>query len=205
MSAWQLFLSGGPLMWPIVVCGIISCAVIAERILYLMKREAGGREIPVMVFEHVKRNQIKEAVAMCDRCASPSARVLKAGILKYDRPRTQIREALDAAALCEVPLLEKNLFFLSMAAHLAPLLGFLGTVAGMIDCFYAVFRAQSAAAVIPYAGFAAGIWQSLVTTCAGLIVAIVSFAAYNCLAAKVNAVIMEMEKVSAELLDVLSE
>jgi biopolymer transport protein ExbB len=205
MSAWQLFLSGGPLMWPIVGCAILSCAIALERFFYFQQAENGSREMIRTVLDHVKRNQIKEAVRSCEGCRSPVVRLLKAGILKYDRPRTQIKESLEDASLYEIPLLEKNLLFLSTIAHIAPLLGLLGTVTAMISCFYAVYHAQISAGAISAADFSAGIWQGLITTGAGLAVAITSFIAYNYLLSRMNRLIIEMDQSSAELLNTLSE
>jgi biopolymer transport protein ExbB len=205
MSAWQLFLSGGALMWPILGCGIVACAVIMERFYFFNRAEKGSREMLVNVLGQVRRNQIKEAVQSCEQAASPVVRMLKAGILRYDRPRAQIKESLEESSLYEIPLLERNLLFLSTIAHIAPLLGLLGTVGGLISCFFAVYKAQVSAAAVPAADFAAAIWQSLITAFAGLAVAIIAFAAYNYLVSRVNGLVLQMEKASAELLDSLDE
>lgn len=205
MTGWQLFLAGGPLMWPILGCGILACALALERFQYLSRAGNAGRQALAQVFDLVKRNQIKEAVKSCESHAFPVTRVLKAGILKYDRPRSQIKEALEDAAQYEIPRLEKNLPLLATIAHIAPLVGLLGTAAGMVSCFYALHSASAAGSAVSTADLAGGIWQALVTTCAGLTVAIPAYAAYNYLVSRVDGLIMEMEQASSELVNSLSE
>jgi biopolymer transport protein ExbB len=205
MTAWQLFLSGGPLMWPILGCAVFALALALDRFFYLSAAEKGSREMLAAVLDKVKRNQIKEAVQFCEKSPCPVARILKAGVLKYDRPRSQIKEALDEAALYEIPRLERNLPLLATIAHITPLLGLLGTVAGMTSCFYAVYGSAASARAVSTAQLAGGIWQALITTCAGLSVAIPTFIAYNFLVSKVHEIVLEMEKASAELVNSLSE
>jgi len=205
MTGWQLFLAGGPLMWPILGCGILACALALERFGYLRRAGSAGRETLARVFDQVKRNQIKEAVQTCEKHAYPVTRVLKAGILKYDRPRSQVKEALEDAAQQEIPKLERSLPLLVTLAHIAPLVGLLGTTAGMISCFYAIHGAAAAGHAVSTADLAGGIWQALLTTCAGLIVAIPAYAAYNYLVSRVDGLITEMEQASVELVNSLSE
>ncbi|MDP2941027.1 MAG: MotA/TolQ/ExbB proton channel family protein [Candidatus Omnitrophota bacterium] len=205
MNLWQVFLAGGPVMWPILLCSIFGLAIVLEKFWYLQKITIGTQEFLNSILEKMKRHDTKEALALCDSAKSPIANILKAGILKYDRPKAQITEAIEDASLYEVPHLEKNLGALATIAHISPLLGLLGTVAGMVRCFHAIQAKAGSFHPVSPADLAGGIWEALLTTVAGLIVAIPAFVAYNYLASRVNHFIREMEKASTELVNFLTE
>ena len=205
ISMWQLFLAGGPVMWPILLCSVLALAITVERLRYLGRIRAGTQGLLQNILDNVKRHQIKEALQVCENNLSPLSRILKAGTLKYDRTREQIKEAIADASLYEIPRLEKNLPALATIAQITPLLGFLGTVMGMIKLFQAVQAKSAAMYPIPAADLAAGIWEALIATVAGLIVAIPAFAAYNYLAGRINSFILEMEKSATELVNFLTE
>jgi len=205
MSLWQLFLAGGPLMWPILLCSVFAAAIIFEKFWYLHKVTMGTQDFLGKILEKMKRHETKDALQICDAANTPIANILKAGILKYDRPRAQIIEAIEDASLYEIPRIEKNLTALATIAHVSPLLGLLGTVTGMVRCFQAV-QAKTAGLYPVLAGdLAGGIWEALLVTVAGLIVAIPTFVAYNYLVSRINHFILEMEKTSTELVNFLTE
>lgn len=205
MSLWQTFLAGGPIMWPILLCSIFALAIILERLWYLHKIKINTQEFLNNILDKMKRHQIKEALQMCDKTSSLISHILKAGILKYDRPRPQIKEAIEDASLYEIPKLEKNLSILATIAHVSPLLGLLGTVAGMVRCFQTIQAKATSFHPVSPGELAGGIWEALLTTVAGLIVAIPTFVAYNYLVNRVNNFILEMEKASTELVNFLTE
>jgi biopolymer transport protein ExbB len=153
----------------------------------------------------MKRHQIKEALELCEVTKNPLSQVLKAGILKYDRGREQIKEAIADAALYEEPHLEKNMTALATIAHISPLLGLLGTVLGMVRSFQIIQAKSTAYAPVSPGELAGGIWEALLTTVAGLLVAIPAFVAYNYLVSRINNFILEMEKASTELVNFLTE
>ena len=205
MSLWQIFLAGGAMMWPILACSVFAFGLIIERMGYLHTLNINTRELLSGVLDNVKRHQIKEALQICEKTDHPIAHILKAGILKYDRSRSQIKEAIEDVSLYEIPKLEKNLSLLATIAHVCPLLGFLGTVTGMVRCFQVIQVKATLLHPVPVSDLAAGIWEALLTTIAGLIVAIPVFMAYNYLIGRVNSFILEMEKASTELVNFLSE
>jgi len=205
MSLWQLFLAGGALMWPIFLCSVFALAICYEKFWYLRKIRIDLQDILSSILERIKRNDIKEALNICDKTATPLTRVLKAGILKYDRSRTQIKEAMEDASLYELPQLEKNLSLLATIAHVCPLLGFLGTIAGLIRCFQVVQAKAAAMLAVTAADLSFGIWEALIAAAAGLLVAVPAFIAYNYLVARVNNYISQMEKASTELVNFLAE
>lgn len=202
---WQSFLKGGPVMWPILLCSIFALAIILEKLWYLHKVQIDTRDFLNKIYDKMKRHQIKEALSVCDEKKSPVSGMLKAAILKYDRSREQIKEAIEDASLYEVPHLEKNLTMLATIAHVSPLLGLLGTVTGMVRCFHIIqMKATSLNPVSP-GDLAGGIWEALLTTVFGLVVAIPTFVVYNYLVSRVNNFILEMERTSTELLNFLTE
>jgi biopolymer transport protein ExbB len=205
MSLWQVFLAGGPVMWPILLCSIFALAIILEKIWYLHKIKIDTQEFLSSILDKIKRHQIKEALEICDKTKSPISHILKAGILKYDRTREQIKEAIEDASLYEIPRLEKNLSVLATLAHISPLLGLLGTVTGMVRCFQAIQAKATSFHPVSPGDLAGGIWEALLTTVAGLIVAIPTFVAYNYLVNRINNFILEMEKASTELVNFLTE
>jgi biopolymer transport protein ExbB len=205
MNFGQMIVSGGPVMWPIILCSILALAIILERLMYFKAIKRDIQQFLGAVFEQVKRRQIKEALQLCDKIRHPMAHVLKAGILKYDRPRSQIKEAMEDVSLYEIPKLEKNLPALATIAHVSPLLGFLGTVTGMVHCFQAISVKAAGLNAIAMADLSAGIWEALLTTLAGLVVAIPAYVAYNYLVSLVNNAILEMEKTGTELINLLAE
>lgn len=205
MSFWQIFLAGGPVIWPILLCSLIASAIFFEKIFYLNKAGIDIQKLLDAVLEKIKRHEIKEALQVCDLAKSPAANILKAGILKYDRPKEQIIQSIRDASEYEIPRLEKNLPALITLANTAPLLGLLGTVLGLISCFQAIqARAQVYQAVL-LSDLASGIWEAMLATVAGLVVAIPAFLAYNYLVLRVHNFISDMEKASTELVNFLTE
>ncbi|RJO64084.1 MAG: MotA/TolQ/ExbB proton channel family protein [Candidatus Omnitrophota bacterium] len=205
MSIFQIFIAGGPVMWPILLCSIFALAIIIEKIWHLRRVKIDTKQLLDNILEKMKRHQVKEALESCDSTTNPISRILKAGILKYDRSRQQIKEAIEDAALFEVPRLEKNLTALATIAHISPLLGLLGTVTGMVRCFQTIQMKATTFHPVAPGDLAGGIWEALLTTVAGLIVAIPTFVAYNYLVSRTNNFILEMEKASTELVNFLSE
>ncbi|MEI6631891.1 MAG: MotA/TolQ/ExbB proton channel family protein [bacterium] len=205
MGLWQVFLAGGPVMWPILLCSIFALAIILEKIWHMHKIRIDTQQFLSSILDKMKRHEIKEAMQICDKTNSPVAHILKAGILKYDRPREQIKESIEDSSLYEVPKLEKNLTALATIAHISPLLGLLGTVTGMVRCFQTIQMKTASLHPVSPGDLAGGIWEALLTTVAGLIVAIPTFVAYNYLVSQVNTFILEMEKASTELINFLTE
>jgi biopolymer transport protein ExbB len=205
MSLWQLFLAGGPVMWPILLASVFAFAIILEKFWYLYKARVDTQDFLSRILEKMKRHEVKEALQICDNAKGPVAQILKAGILKYDRPRPQIVEAIEDASLYEIPKLEKNLPMLATISHIAPLLGLLGTVTGMIRCFQTVQMKATVSHPVMPGDLAGGIWEALLTTVAGLVVAIPAYISYNYLVNRINHFVLEMEKASTELVNSLTE
>lgn len=204
-SPWKIFLAGGPIMWPILVCSIWALAVVIERLWFLSHIKIDADRFLRSVLEKVKQHKIKEALSDCDTTKSPIGQILRAGILKEGRSRQEIKEAIEDAALYEVPLVERNLNVLATIAHVSPLLGLLGTVTGMVSCFQTIQIKTTSMHQVTPGDLAGGIWEALLTTVFGLVVAIPAFIAYNYLVSRVNSIILDMERAAAELVNLLTE
>jgi len=205
MSLWQVFMAGGPVMWPIILCSIFALAITLEKFWHLHKIKIDTQQFLNSILDKMKHHQVKEALEICEKTNSPISRILKAGILRYDRPRPQIKEAIEDASVYEIPVLEKNLLMLATIAYISPLLGILGTVTGMVRCFQAIQSKAASSYLVSPADLAGGVWEALLVTVAGLVVAIPAFIIYNYLVNRINNFILEMEKASTELVNFLTE
>ncbi|MFH1678386.1 MAG: MotA/TolQ/ExbB proton channel family protein, partial [Candidatus Omnitrophota bacterium] len=168
MSFFQILMAGGPVMWPIFLASVFALAIVIEKLWHLHKINIDTQDFLKNILEKMKRHDTKEALKVCESAKSPIATILKAGILKYDRPKQQIVEAIEDASLYEIPKLEKNLNALATIAHISPLLGLLGTVTGMVRCFQTIQAKASTFHPVSPGDLAGGIWEALLTTVAGL-------------------------------------
>jgi len=205
ISFWQLIRDAGIMIWPVLFCSIVALAIFLEKMLFLKKSCIDIQEFLDRILEKMKRHEIKEALEICDSSKTPVANILKAGILKYDRPKEQITQAILDASMYEVPRLEKNILALNVLANTAVMLGLLGTALGLFTSFKAIQAKASLFQAVMLGDLSAGIWQALLTTIAGLIVAIPAFLAYNYLASRISSHISDIEKASTELVNSLTE
>ena len=200
---WEILIKGGPLMFLIILCSVIAFAVVLERLWHLRRARIDTEKFMDTIAGILKRNKILDAIDMCNVTPGPIAHILKAGILKHDRSRLEIKEAIEDAGLHEVPRLEKNLGVLATIAHISPLLGLLGTVTGMVKAFQVIEQKATALVPVNPGDLAGGIWEALITTVAGLAVAIPTYVAYNFLVSKADGFVLEMEKSATDLVNIL--
>lgn len=205
-----LFVKGGWLMMllmlPIAICSVISVTIIIERLFYFLSfRKFKTTKLTKQLLGYVQKNKIKEAMRLCEDVPCYLTNILRAGIHWSGHSKDVIKEAMENASLYEIPKLERNLNFLSILAHICPLLGLLGTVAGLVKSFYVIEQKANTVGMINPSDIAGGIWIALLTTVAGLCVAIVSYLAYNYFVHKVNNYVLETEQASTELLEILLE
>ncbi len=200
----EIIQKGGPVMIPIILCSMIALAVVMERFYHLHRVKIDTQKFLDTIVDSIRRNKIKEALQICEQTQGPIPQVLRVGILKHDRPREEIREAIQDAAQHEIPRLEQNLGILGTISHIAPLLGLLGTVTGLVRCFQIIQEKSSAMNPINPGDLAGGIWEALLTTVAGLMVAIPTIVIYNYFVHRVETFVNEMERSAGQLLDVLS-
>ena len=192
---------GGLIIWVIVASSAVALAVFLERLLQYHRDQINSAQFLNGVRNVLKRDNIVEALAICDATPGPVPRLVKTAILNREKGRDAVREALEDAGSWEVPRLEEKLNLLATVAQIAPLLGLLGTVLGFITVFRAVEDAGLNAHV---AQLASGIWQALICTAAGLAVSIPSYAGYNYLVGRVNTIVLDMEQISSEILNIVT-
>ncbi len=202
MSFFQLIVKGGFMMIPLAVCSVIALAILFERLMTLRKIQINTRTFVLQVKNMLLRGRLPEAIELAKRTPGPIAKITAAGLAKSNRPREEIKDAIEAAAQSEIYLLERNLGVLGTVAAVAPLIGFLGTVTGMIKAFMQV---QSLGGNVDAGVLAGGIWEALITTAAGLVVGIPALIFYNWLQSKVEHHVFEMQVSSTELINTLLE
>lgn len=186
----------------ILGCSITAVAIIIDRFINLRKAKIDTQKFMARVKRTIEMNRVEESISFCEQTPGPIAHILKAGLLKHNQKKEEIKEAIEDAGLLEVPRLEKYLKGLSTIASVSPLAGLLGTVTGMIKAF---MKIQTAGGTTNPSNLAGGIWEALLTTAAGLVVAIPSLIAYNYLSSKVNTFLLEMEYSSRELINILAD
>lgn len=194
--------NGGPVLWLILLASAVALAVFVERLLHLHRAQINSAEFLNGVRNVLKRDNVVEAVSICDATPGPVARLVKTAILNRDHGRERVRESLEEAGLAEVPRLEDNLNLLATIAHIAPLLGLLGTVVGFVQIFDVMQHAGLHANI---QDLAKGVSRALICTAAGLAVAVPCYAGYNYLVSRVNAVVLDMERAATEIVNLVSE
>jgi biopolymer transport protein ExbB len=192
---------GGLMIWVIVATSAVALAVFLERLLQFHRDQIDSTQFLNGVRNVLKRDNIVEALAICDATPGPVPRLVKTAILNRERGREAVREALEDAGSWEVPRLEEKLNLLATIAQIAPLMGLLGTVLGFMTVFHKV---QDAGLNAHIELLAKGIWQALICTAAGLAVSIPSYAGYNYLVGRVNSIVLDMEQISSEILNIVS-
>ncbi len=205
MNAWGLIKAGGPIMAPILLCSVFALGIVIEKLIYFSMIKTNVVQLRIKIFGLIKSNKIKESIQVCESNSSPVAKIFKAGILKFGCSRDSIKESMEDASLFEIPKLEARLGALATVAHISPLLGLLGTVTGMTASFYTIqVRAASMNPVTP-GDLAGGIFEALLTTVAGSMVAIPTSLAYNYCVGRVNHFVLEMERGATELVNFMCQ
>ena len=193
---------GGPLMWLLLACSVVALAVFLERAIYLHRASVRVGEILRGLANLLALGNVAEAVRECASTPGPAARVMRAVLAKPDLSRAELRDLAQDAGQLEVPKLERNLGLLLTIIYLAPLIGLLGTVVGLVDVFTAI-SAEGGYATATQIG--SGIYQSLLTTAAGLAVCIPSLLGYQFLSARVNSLLHDMERAGIEVINLLTD
>lgn len=202
LQFWDLALKGGWIMIPILILSILTVYIFFER--YFAISQASKTDLNFMnkIKDYIHDDKIESAQTLCQSIDSPVARMIDKGIQRIGRPLDDITAAIENVGKLEISKLEKGLPILATSAGAAPMIGFLGTVMGMIRAFYDMANAGSN---IDITLLSNGIYTAMVTTVAGLIVGIISYIAYNILVAKVEKVVYQLELNTTEFMDLLNE
>ena len=202
MNLLDIFLKGGFIMWPILLSSIIGLAVSIDRFLMLRKAKINVPAFMVRIRGFIKKKDISGAISYCMQEKSPVANIVRKGLKKYKYGHDRVKDAIENAGSQEISKLEKGLSVLASVAGIAPLLGFLGTVTGMIQAFMTI---QDLAGAANPSDLAGGIWEALITTAFGLIVGIPALALYNYFLSAVKRLVGETETVANDVIDVIQD
>jgi len=197
----DVFQRGGIIMFIIAACSVVALAVLLERLWSLQRSKVVPESFVKKVRELVSSGKANEALVLCQNHPSSVAAVFAAGLRRFKDSRASIKEALEEVGRHEAASLERFLGVIGTVAAIAPLLGLLGTVTGMIR----VFQSITVRGVGNPADLASGIWEALITTAYGLVVAIPSLVAYRYLASRADRLVLEMEEDTLELVDVIEQ
>ena len=202
LSLWELCLKGGIIMIPLLILSVISIYILVERSVAIRKAAKEDKTFMKRIKDYIHDGEIESAMNLCKKTNTPYSRLILKGITRIGRPMNDVLVAIENVGNLEVAELEKGFTWLATTAAGAPMIGFLGTVTGMVQAFFAMASAGSNADVTV---LASGIYEALVTTVAGLFVGIIALFAYNYLVAMVNKVMKQLEAKTMEFMDLLNE
>lgn len=202
LSFWELAQKGGWILAILAVMSIIAVYIFIERYLAITKASKEEKNFMNNIRDFIHDGRIDSAVVLCKNNESPIARMIEKGLNRIGKPLNDINAAIENVGKLEVSKLEKNIAGLATISGAGPMLGFLGTVIGMIKAFYDMSMAGNN---IDIALLSTGIYQAMVTTVAGLIVGIIAFVCYNILVSKVEKLVFILEARATEFMDVLHE
>ncbi len=192
--------------WIMIVLALLLAFAIylfIERLVVLTKATKEDKTFMNRIRDYIKEGNIESAIKLCQRTENPSARMIEKGITRIGRPMQDVQVAIENVGNLEVSKLEKGLVLIATIAAGAPMLGFLGTVLGMVQTFFNM--AQNASGIIEIATLSEGMYQAMVTTVGGLIVGILAMFAYNFLVSRVDRVVRQLESRTMEFMDLLNE
>ena len=198
MLFMKMMFDGGPVMWLILFASIIAMVIFLEKWFQFHREQINVGELINGLFNVLRRDGFVEAITLCDNTPGPVPKVLKAAILPRQRGEKRIDNAIESACLDEVARLERHLNILGTIGYIAPLLGLLGTVLGLMDAFQAVHA--TASVYLSVTELAKAVNQALITTAAGLAVAIFCYTTYNYLHSRLDAITLDIEKAASEII-----
>lgn len=199
-SEFSLFAQGGPMLWVLLVMAAFSLVLFLERTLFLHRGQIRSKPFVDGVKNTLDRRRLVEAITLCEQTPGPVAAVVKAALRNAGRDPEALRHAVQEAAIVEVPALERRLGSLAAVAQVAPLVGLLGTVLGLMTTFQAFMKGGQYATAHALAG---GMWQALIAVAGSLLLAIPTHLAYHFLSGRVRAVVRDVEWAANEIMQYL--
>jgi biopolymer transport protein ExbB len=197
----EQFQKGGVFMWPLLLCLVVGVAFVLERLYTLGRARTNVRRLMGEVIGALRGEGVEAAISVCERTLGPIPAILHAGLRRSSVSIEATEKAIESAGVVELSFLERGLLMLATITNVAPLLGFLGTVSGMINAFDAIAAANQVSAKL----VASGISEALITTAAGLIIAIPISIAHNYFVSQIDRFAIEMQETSADLVETLVE
>lgn len=198
----DLITKGGPLMWLLLGCSIIAIAIFLERLFYFHRARIDVGDLMFGLRNLIKNKAYAEALSECAATPGPVARVIHSAIRRYSAPRSELKEIVQESGQMEVPKLEKHLSVLLTVAYIAPLIGLLGSVLGLVDTFVQISAVGGFATV---SEISQGVYEALITSAAGLMVAIPAFVFYSHLRAYAKTIMHDMESAGIEIVNAICD
>lgn len=192
----EYFFKGGMMMYPLLVCSVLSLAIIINRVVYFIRLSKDEKRLLPAVGLFIRDGQFSEALGFLSKSDSSIAKILKSGLEQKTRGPEKVRDSFERSELEEIPVMEKYLSVLGTIGSISTLLGFTGTVTGMINAFNAIAREGVSSPTI----VASGIAEALITTAYGLFIAIPTLVAYHYFTAKIDRLTLEIEKFERSIL-----
>lgn len=202
LSLWDLCVEGGWIMIPLALLALVCIYIFIERAIVIKKASTNDDTFMKRIRDYIHEGELESAQNLCRQNPTPMGRLIAKGISRIGRPMNDVLVAIENTGNLEIANLSKGLPWLATTAAGAPMLGFLGTVIGMVKAFYSIAASGNAAQIGSFAG---GIYTALTTTVAGLIVGIAALFAYNYLVARINKVMNQLEARTMEFMDLLNE
>lgn len=201
MSLLELLFKGGWVMMPILLLSLVAVYVVIERIMALNRASSTPKDLVYSIKASILRADLNTAETMVSKHHTPTGEMLLKGIKRIGRPVKEIESAMENTGRVEIMKLEKNLNMLGIIAAVSPMLGFVGTISGVIKIFYNISLADN----ISIGLIAGGLYEKMITSAAGLIVGIIAHTGYQLLTMKIDAISLEMEKAGVEFVDIITE
>ena len=202
LSFLNLAMKGGWIMIPLVVLSVLAIYIFIERYLAINRAGKDDKNFMDNIKDFVSNGKVDSALALCKSKETPLSKMIEKGIKRIGRPLNDISSAIENVGKLEVSKLEKGVAILAMVAGAAPMIGFLGTVSGMIKAFYDMSKAGNNIDIGLLSG---GIYEAMVTTLAGLLVGIIAYICYNIIVSRIEKVVYVMENKATEFMDMLYE
>ena len=202
MSLWELFNAGGSLMWVLLILGGVTVFIFVERFVAIRRASKLDMHFMNRIRDYISDGKIRSAVELCRKTNTPIARMVEKGIERLGRPMSDVQNAIENVANLEVSRLENGLPSLATIAGGAPMIGFLGTVIGMVRTFMDM---SAAGGTVDMALLSSGMYVAMVTTVGGLIVGIPAYFGYNYLVARIEKLVFQMEANSIAFMDILNQ
>ena len=202
MSLWQLFNAGGWLMWVLLLLGGVTIFIFVERFVAIRRASSFNMGFMNRIRDLISEGDVRGAVALCRKTNTPIARMVEKGVERLGRPMSDVQTAIENVANLEVSKLENGLPFLATIAGGAPMIGFLGTVLGMVETFMDM---SAAGGTVDMALLSGGMYVAMVTTVGGLVVGIPAYFGYNYLVARIEKLVFRLEANSIAFMDILNQ
>ena len=201
MSLFSMVARGGVIMIPLAILLLMSIYVMVERLLTISKASKKNATLLASIKDMINSGNLANARNMCKNVNTPEAIMLEQGISRIGQSMQEIRGAMDKAGAAELSRLEKNMSVLNITGRIAPMFGFIGTIIGVIKIFYDI----SVAKTVEIEVISSGLYQKMITSCAGLVVGVIAFVGYHILNARIDRLAHRMEETQIAFLDILNE